>query len=472
DVRLFECDLFENLVEGFSIAGPADVRGSGTLFRDNGAEGMDANDWVAPAGVTLDIHLSDCAFLRNGTEGLDLDLTAPSSGGSLGGRFELELVDCDFENNADAGLLIDLEYEASPAWQARLELRGLRARNNGGSGVHLDLDGPATTLVHRLASSANLGHGILVTSESQVGVATLSASALLGNGGAGARSALGNVGLAVSHCVFSGNLGGGVRGDGVMALAHSSVAYLQPAAWQGTLVQRGVELEFPTPPAFLHMPFEIRRITGMQQGMWSLDGPAGFGPQTLCEVDNDGVLRTATNVGPSSVSLDPAPGAAAHLLFAFPPSDTVGENYTPTPGSPLLGAGIIPPAAPATDAGPMGAAFGGAPGEELLIPPSLFYLAAMSPPWGTDLADGGELSLRFEGGVPDFSSAAAAIALVPLGSQQSIPVSVVVVGDELRITPLETLPQGPVVLELHAQLRSLAGLELAASVVLPVRSGN
>lgn len=468
-VQLSDCVVFENTVEGFTIDGPADLDVSGCLFRDNGAEGMDADDWIAPPGVTVRIRLQDCGFLRNGAEGLDLDLAAPDTGGAQGGTFVVDIEDCDFAENGAIGALIDLEYESTPAWNSRIQVRGVLTRDNLGAGMRIDLDGQSSTIVHRLKASANAGDGLLLTSESQPGLVQVSASAFLGNMGTGVRSALGNYGMAVSHCVFVGNQDGGVRGDTLEALAHSSVAFLQPQPWVGTRAYRCIEVTDASIPTFAFAPLQVLSIAGQGGSDVSVGSFPEFPADSLCEVDDDGILRNATSVGPNTVTLDPAAPAASRVLFAFPPSTTVDEDFQPTSGSPVLGSGVSPPGQPALDAGPWGAAMPGTPGEEDLITQSLFYVADMEPDWGSPLPDGGTLRLRMEGGAPSPSSAVSAAALRSLDGTLTIPIVVSTSGSFIEITPMGSLPAGQLVLEIHSGLQAVGGSGLAAVTVVPVR---
>src|SRR5262249_19052269 len=159
------------------------------------------------------------------------------------------------------GARVDIDYDFFPEWSSQIVARGCRARANGDSGLHYDLDSSSTALVHRLSSSANVGNGFLLTSETFPGMCTVSASALFGNQGSGVRGADGHYGLTISHCVLAGNVAGGSSIEIAPALAQSCIAHLQPLPFQDTGTLSDVIQDQALPPVFVNSPSEFLSVT-------------------------------------------------------------------------------------------------------------------------------------------------------------------------------------------------------------------
>lgn len=467
-VSVTQCSL-----EGVSVDGPFDITVEACRFAGNLNEGMDLNHLVALDGATSRLVARASFFERNGTEGMDVHLGAPLEGGLHGGAFQVAIQDCEFVDNALDGLRIDIDYETAPLWRAEIVVRGVRARSNRGAGIHLDLDARSTALVQRIASTANAGDGLLVTSESFAGMATVSASSLAGNLGAGIRASGGRFGVVASHCVIAGNRAGGCVSDLVPSVATSSVAYLQTDPWIGAVDHECAVQEHALPPPFQRFSREFARAVGVGGGALVLDALPLTGSGALVEVADDGVARVATSIAGASLVLDPptaelALPASVAFFDARTGANEVVEDLRLTPNSVAVGAGMSPPGIAAPDAGPFASPFGGVPGRESELPAALFYLGSVEPPWTIPLAAQAELHLEFVGGTPDLASALSALFVVrPQGV--NVPITLFVEQDVLIVAPPPDGWHGDEVLEICAGLQSTGGRALACPVGIPLR---
>lgn len=466
-VRAQACEL-----EGVSVDGPFDVTVEAGRFAGNHNEGFDLNHLVAPDGATARLCVRGSSFDGNGTEGLDVHLGAPSTGGALGGDFEIEVVDCDFVGNALAGLRIDIDYETFPAWHSTLVIRGVRARANRGSGVHLDLDASHSTIVHRLSSTANAADGLLVTSESKPGTVLVSASLACGNLGAGVRASGGNVGVLASHCVIAGNAQEGFASEFVPSFAVSSVAYVQSNAWIGATCHSCAIQPHPVPDPFQRFPREFVRAVAVGANGLVVERVPGEPSGSVVELEDDGVVRTARAIAATTLLVEPAPTdlivPASVALFAGTAEAGVEEDLRLTPNSSAAGVGMAPPQRAPSDAGPFGAPHGGAPGRESDLPPALFRLAHVDPPWTAPIDAHADLRLTFLGGLPEFASAQTRVLVVD-SEGRGVPITVLVDQDAIVVSPLTEGWRGGEIVELHAGLRSSTGSELASPVAIPLR---
>ena len=469
---LVHCAFVDNSLEGVSFEGAFDVSIEDSLFQTNGTEGLDAGALVALDGGTSTVVVRDSLFVGNGADGMDFDLAAPAAGGDTGGHFEILIEDSDFAGNGFAssppgrGLNLDVDFEAFPAWSASLVVRGCSARANASDGVHLDLDADADSLIHRLLAAANRAHGLSITSESRPGMATVSASALFGNGGAGVSGSIGNFGLVLSHCILAGNSGGGLVSDPAPASAVSSVAFLQPAPWPAGAAHASVVLDTAMPLPFLYSPTEFLTVEQAAGGAITVTAQPGFGPDTIVELDDDETVRTATAVGSLAVTVDPPPeGDAPIVLTALPGTDSVTEDWRLDDASPAVGAGMSAPGAEPVDAGVFGSPLGGDPGAEGLVPDPLFWLAESNPPWSLPIAPGSSMDLHFLGGLPTAASLATGLFVVDADGQ---PVPVTPFVDAGRIVvppPIGGWNDGDWI-ELHGGLLSAEGVGLSTPVAL------
>ncbi len=465
-VSTLACDL-----EGISVDGVFDLTIEASQSVQNQNEGLDLNALVAPDGTIARLFLRGSSFDSNGTEGVEVHLAAPPRGGVTGGTFDVVVQDCDFTRNGLAGLGIDIEYEQFPLWRSNIVVRGVRASANRTSGVHLDVDARATVLVHRLASSANAEDGLSVTSESFPGTVTLSASSLMGNLGAGIRVSGGNVGIVASHCVIAGNGAGGLVSELIPSIAVSSIAYLQPDPSIGSSSHQGVTQEFVTPAPFLRCPREFARAVGGSSGQLVLEHAPSSPSGSLVEVAADDVARTASTIAGSTLIVAPAVKSivlpASVAFFDGPLEAGVTDDLRLTANSSATNAGMAPPGRGAIDAGPFAAPLGGAPGRESQLPPALFYLGSVQPPWTLPLDPRAELRLEFVGGEPDLASALSTVFVIDAVGR-SVPITLFVEGRELIVAPPLVGWSGGAVLELCTGLRSMTGVELASPIAIPI----
>jgi len=156
------------------------------------------------------------------------------------------------------------------------------------------------------------------------------------------------------------------------------------------------------------------------------------------------------------------PGA----VFLFAAGAPVVEDWGPSPGSPLLGAGMAPPAGPPFDAGPFGAGAGGAPGSLSHTEPEPFRVAATTPPPTAGLDAFEELRIAFAGGALDPATLASDTVQV-LGPAGEIAAAVLVDGGEIAVAPPGAgWGPGPLLVLVHGVLGAADGRPLASGVAL------
>jgi hypothetical protein len=442
---------------------------SSAFFRNN-REGGKFSDLVAPELGSASVRVRGCVFANNGDEGFECRLQVPPAAGTGGGKFTVLVQDCEFADNGLEGLVVNIDYGAFPQWNADIDVRGCRAHANAEAGIHLHLDSTSTCLAHRLLVSANGGDGLLVTSHDLPVVGLVSASAFLGNLGAGVRASVGQASILLSHNLLSGNKGGGLVAEIAPAAAASSVAWIQPGPWSNATAHASPTQDEALPEPFLRAAREYAKITGLSGASLVLDTPPAFPPAGPVEISDDGIARAIVSLAGTLLSVDPAPDAPRipGVLEFFGPGDSVAEDLHPVPGSIALGSGMTPPGGPRVDAGPWGSPLPGPPGKEDPVPGPLFRLGMASPSWNA-LGSQEELVLFFVGGRPDPAAAPAAVVLVD-AQGHPVAISPFVDGDALRVpSPSGGWVTGDV-LELHSGLRSANGRPLASPVALPIRT--
>ncbi|MFN0006450.1 MAG: hypothetical protein ACKVXR_00975 [Planctomycetota bacterium] len=480
DVAVVRCRISENAAQGLSLEGAFRLVVEGSRFQSNGAEGLDLPSLLAPDGIAVSLRVRDSSFDTNGTEGLDCTMTAPLGGGASGGSYEVTILGSRFDSNgwtgsgiAPAGLEIDVDYENEPLWRSTLLLRGSRAVDNRGPGVHLDFDGPGSAAIHRLSANANRGDGLLVTSEPAGGFVTVSASVCSGNLGAGMRAVGGNFPLVVSHSIVAGNALGGIRSEFAESSAVSSVAWLQPTPWTGTRLHHDVVATDPSLSPFDVAPIAYRRALALSGATLTLDDATGVMVNERIEIADDGVARAVTALGAANhVEVLPAP-AAIELpagVSVFPAASPVDEDWQLAPGSAAEGAGMAQAGGGSVDAGIFGAPLGGDPGTEPIVPPVLFRASSSTPPVTATLSANQAIRIDFEGG--DLAPASVGVATVRVIDAGGTPLAVTrsVQSGSLLITPVGAWPSGDLLIELHAGLQSTSGTSLASPVTLPLRA--
>jgi len=474
EATLVRCRLLDHGGDGLFVQGAWSLAIDGSEFSGNGHEGAELEALQAPDGVRATLAVRGSRFVRNGSTGLDVELGPQPFPGALGSLFDVSLSGSSFEENGGDGLRLDLDFELDPLCTAELLLRGLLARANAGSGVQLDLDASASTFVHRLLASANGGDGLGVTSESAPGFLSVSASAAAANQGAGLRASVGSVSLLASHCVVAGNRGGGLVSGTVDAGAVSCAAWLQPSAWSGAWAHRSISAADASAPLFAAAPREYRSALAASGSSVTLDDLGTLANGERVELADDGVPRTIRSIAGGAIAVDPAAGGVRFpaSLAAFAGGVGPREDYRPGHGSALLGAGMSAPGAPLADAGVFGSPAGGEPGREDLSPAPLFRAARSAASLSSQLAPSQPIEIAFAGGTLDPASLDPTRVRVLLeSSQAALAAQLGTTPFGLRVDPpLAGWPAGEaLVLELHAGLRSLDGVELAAPLAIPLR---
>ena len=457
-----------NGADGLSLSGAFRLQVEGSRFDSNVQEGLDCDDLIANDGDVAELFVRGCGFFGNGSQGLDGDLAPPAVPGTLGGLFDVRVVDSAFELNGAEGLLIDQDHEGVPGLRAEILVHGVRARANALEGVAVDADAESNVCVHRLASAANGSDGLWISSETNAGIAVVSASALFGNRGAGLRASLGNKPLAASHCVLAFNEEGGIDSETVTSTASSCVFYLQTSPWTGTEVEAEVVIDAALPPPFGNAPEAYALAVAESEGSLTLATDPGAFVGMSAELANDGVEREVVQAGGTLLAVEPPPEAflVPGAVFLFAAGAPVVEDWAPAAGSPLLGAGLAPAAGPAFDAGPFGAGAGGAPGSLAPTEPEPFRVAATTPPPTAGLGQDEQLRIAFAGGGLDPATLVPG-AVEVLGPGGLLAATVVIdAGQVLVAPPGGGWGPGPLSVRVHGVLGAEDGRPLAASVML------
>jgi hypothetical protein len=465
EVVLAGCAARGAVNEGLSVDGSFDLVLEGCEFDNNGAEGAALGKLYAPSGASIALVVRGSRFTRNGQEGLDAQLAAPPGAAGPGGRFSLELVDNDFVGNTLDGLRIDIDYEALPAWDARIVARGIAARDNGSSGIYLDLDSSCSAFLHRIAAASNAGDGIRIASESYAGFATVSSSAAWGNLGAGLRSTFGNVAVCASHCGFAGNFQGGFVAEVARGVAVSCSADAQPAAWVGVDLHGCVTRAGHDPDLHAVLPIEYARVDALVAGGVRLGATPAQGVGGWFELAGDDVPRAVVAAPGATLQLDPVPAARRVPTTGwFLAAEDADEDWRAAPGGQLVDAGWPALDGSRPDAGPFGGPLGGTPGLEDPVPAATFHVARCSPATSVPVPSGAQLSLDFVGGIPDEDSLGLGVACF----RGAAPLFVApdVVDGRLVLSPPAGGWRAGDRIELQGGLRSEDGVGLAAPVLL------
>ncbi len=472
-VKLVDCLATGNLAEGLSLSGALDLVAHGCRFETNVQEGLDGDDLIAPDDETASARLVECRFAGNGAEGLDIDLGTPLFGGVVGGVARISVERCVFESNLGAGVIVDVDFEAEPLWSGTVELIDITSRGNGAEGLLLDIDGPAPTFVHGGLFAANAGDGVTVRSEVFPGLAVISASASLGNIGAGIRSTVGNTAVLVSHGVVSGNGDGGIVAEAVRGGVSSTVAWLQPSPFANAAEAGTVVVDDVASPTLNALPVLFSDVASFDDVAGSVTLAAGAPvpeADAVLELQADDVARTILSfVTETELAVDPAPAflVTPTRLAAWPAGSDVLEDWRVLPGTAAEGAGMAPPGGDPVDAGPLASPAGDPPGAVGDPAGALFRLATTSPPAGTTPGPGETLVLGFLGGVLDPGSVGASSVVLRDGTGAEVPTTPFAQDGDLHVPePAGGWPAGAT-LELHRTLGDTDGAPLAAPVVVP-----
>lgn len=461
--------------EGLSLAGTFKLGLYGSRFSANAREGVSLGQLVAKNGLSASLHVRDCAFAGNGEDGLDCQLGRPpviAGSSSFAVTIERSLFEENGWNSGGlpiAGLRVDIDYELVPNWSADILVRGCTARANRGDGIFLDLDAASTTLLHRVLASGNTADGLRVSSETASALAVASNSAFTGNLGAGARVHLGNVPLAATHCIFGGNVQGGLVSSNVTSTASSSVAWLGGTPYSGARAHFSATVADEFTPVFTNVPVEYQRVASFDGTDVVLASASSFAAGDRVEIADDGVARTIDSVlGPTRFHVTPVPAALATpaSIARFAGAASVTENYAASPGSIADDGGMPAPAGPAPDAGPGGGPSGGSPGFEGGVLADLFRVAAATP--GTNVALGASTPLvfSFRGGTLSAASIANQVRVRDAAGTLLAVATSASAGNLTVQAPAGGWPSGDVVVELHAGLAATSGASLAAAVAL------
>ncbi len=474
NVLIASSEASANGADGLSGSGAFDYFVHDSFFDANVQEGLDLDGLVPATAERATLEISGSRFFGNGSEGLDATLKAPLFPTS--GDFAVRIRGSSFERNGLDGCLIDLDFELVPGYTADILVRECFARANSGSGFHLDLDAPGTTYLHRVQASGNSLDGLRVSSESDPGLVVVSTSAFVGNLGAGLRAVgppveTGNRSLAVTHCLLAGNALAGMASEDIQSSAASSIAYLQPAPFSGTVAVGTVVADDPVSAGFTLAPEEYARVTAIGGPTLTLSAPVGFGSSAVLELADDSVLRLPASVASTVVVLDeaPAPGAfaAPGLLAAFAPGvATVEEDYRLLPGSIAEGAGMAPPGGPGVDAGIFGAPGAGQPGFADALVTSLFYPRSTAPAVAQGVGALDPITITFSADIDP--SSAAGVTVRALRGSTPLAIGYYTLGADLVVTPPGVgWGAGDFLLVLDRGLRSLDGTPTAAPIALP-----
>ncbi|MCE9592620.1 MAG: right-handed parallel beta-helix repeat-containing protein [Planctomycetes bacterium] len=469
------CTVDANGADGLFVQGGVDVEIEHSSFTHNVQEGVECGPLVAPSGVRLAFDVRGSQFVDNGFEGLKLNL-APPTIPAVGAVFDVAIEGSTFERNRQkAGLLIDVDFNLIPGWRLELLVRGCLARNNQNDGVQLQLDSTSTALIHDLRSSANGGDGLQVSSQSTPSHAVVAASVLVGNRGFGLFAEGGNVPVLASHLLIAGNALGGFASTSVESSAVSTIAALQPNPFLGVRTHDCVIEADPNAPLFVRSPREYRGVDGFVAPKLVLDDLGSLTPGERVELADDGAPRTLSAVGPGTqVALAPVPDFVLlpTTLFVFAGAGGVDEDEHVVQGSVAFGAAMTPLGAPPVDAGPLGAPNVVAIARLEAGAAPLFFLARTTPRLDQALGAFDVIELEFAGGALDPSSVDAQSVRVLDAQALELGATLLTVGNELQLAPPPAgWPSGPLLIELHATLRTLAGEPNAAPLALAYTVG-
>ena len=275
-------------------------------------------------------------------------------------------------------------------------------------------------------------------------------------------------GVSVAHCAVVGNAGGGVVSTTLPVHVAANVSWLQSMPFPGAVAHAGYHSKDPLAAPFVRAPDRFAAVLEVDGDVLQLDAAPDLQAVDRVELADDGVDRDGTVLPGERLRVSPPPAGVPTpaRLAVLPGGDDAAEDWSLSPGSPALGAGLFPPAAPAEDAGPFGAPSPAAPGVEEDAADFPFVPLARAPELVPGPTAQEPITLTFGGGVPDATSLgpSALAAFAEDGSELAITYQLL--GEELVISPpLEGWPKGAT-LELYSGLRATNGASLAAPLVL------
>ncbi len=472
DFVVTHADIAGNGGDGVSIDGAFDVLLDASRFRGNGQEGVELDALVALEGDTARLVVRACAFSGNASEGLDADLEAPLVTGAGGARFDVRVDGSTFGGNGLDGLLIDLDFEGVLGWSASVAIRDSCARANGGSGFHVDADAASDVYFHRVVATANAGDGVLVSSESEPGLALIAGSVVAANLGAGVRATFGNRTVVASHCVFAGNEGGGLVSDTVESAVSSSVFWLQPNPVVGARATSSPIVADAIARVFANAPEAYLRAVGRSGNRLSVSPSTDAVPSSASiELEDDGVRRAASIASDAALTIDDLPAGLRipSSVVAFAPGADVGEDYHVVAGSLAEGAALVAPGALALDAGVYPVIGERAPGVADAFSTPVFRPVATIPALASGVAEHGALTIVFSQPVDPTSFVLDTVRAVDRDGNE-IEFTLATSGDRVVLDPTDGWGAEPFVVELHTALLASDGTRLATSLVLPIRT--
>ncbi len=470
DVQISDSMVSGNGTDGLSLAGAFDLRVYGCSFNSNGQEGLECNAIQGIGFKRSRVLIEGSRFFGNGTDGLDIDLAAvdPPNGPS---GFDVDIRGCRFERNGVNGLVVDHDFEAVQGYDANIIVRESVARANRGRGMSIDSDGVGSTLIHRSLATANGQEGFFVQSEGITGFAILSASAATANQGAGARSAGGAKPILATHCVFAGNLVGGLHNNVVEGTSASSIAYLQREPWYQVRTAGTVEVNQTTLSTFVEVPEFFTRAIGHDGNRIRVEDPSGIAPGSVLELADDGIEYIVINVfnGEVSLSPEPPPLTLPATVAIHPPGLGVDEDYRLPVGSPARDAGLFEPMADSVDAGIFSSPDPGDPGVGVEVASELFYPTDTVPSLSGGLPRNAALEIKFNREVASSAVLLGRVRAVTADGTEIL-AGLMSVGDELILIPPDG-DWGPrnFVVELHVGLAAGDGATLTTPMTLPIR---
>ena len=464
DVVLTDVSSTDHGADGLSAQGTLEMEVFASTFSNNVQEGLEVDDLLADSGSVASLTIDGCAFVGNADEGVDVDLAAVAAAVAPGGTFRIQVRDSLFAANGLTGLLIDVDYEATPEWSAEIEVTGCIARANRAAGCRLDLDSTQQSFVHRSRFEANRQQGLLVSSESAVGLAVVSSCLFAGNRAGGLEADFGNVPVLASHCVFEGNLLFPYRSTTVLSTSASSATWLAAGPSSGVdsfgdgVAQAG---------DFANVPRAFVTATGGGPSGVVVDQPGALGVGDEVELAADGLARELMAVAGSTLTVDPAVEFvdAPISLAVFDAGDEVAEDHTVQPASPLAGTGMTAPGGPSVDPGPRGSPDAAEPGYVGDLRGDWLRVARAEPAPLAPLGTNDLVRLTFDRDVNPATATSTTVRALDGTGTELVPTIAVVAGAVELTAPAGGWPTD-VRVEVDRGLQGQGGTPLGAPVVL------
>ncbi|HET9481354.1 MAG TPA: right-handed parallel beta-helix repeat-containing protein, partial [Candidatus Polarisedimenticolia bacterium] len=169
--RLHRCEIRDCGGEGLALRGIGDVWLHRSHIRDTGQEGIEADVFGPGLGRSARLLVEGCTIEHGRDAGVRVDLallpdTQQARTDPRLGSLRVGIFDSVIAHNARSGVSLDVEYEDAPV-ELFVDLRGNRVHDNGGLGLHLDVDAAGVYSSWRNVVERNRGEaGLLVTGES------------------------------------------------------------------------------------------------------------------------------------------------------------------------------------------------------------------------------------------------------------------------------------------------------------------